>query len=87
MKENASVYSWLQAKINNKEVILTASSYLARDLLKEYDKNQLRLQNRAWASPKIFFWRDWVKYRYLNNTSINNSLVLDRNTSHILWEQ
>ena len=68
MKENPPIYPWLLTKINNKEVILTSSSYLARDLLNEYDKSQLRLQNKAWISPKIYFWRDWMKYRYLNNT-------------------
>ena len=87
MKENPPIYPWLLTKINNKEVILTSSSYLARDLLNEYDKSQLRLQNKAWISPKIYFWRDWMKYRYLNNTKNTSSLVLDENISHILWEQ
>ena len=87
MSVNSFIYPWLPEKIKNNEIILTVSQVLARDLINEYDKSQLRLKKQAWATPKIFFWRDWLKNRYLNSTDVGNLLIIDNNISHLLWEQ
>lgn len=87
MSKDFIVYSWLLDKINNNEVILTVSKLLARDLINEYDKSQLRQKKTAWATPKIFFWRDWLKHRYQDSSNIGDLLIIDNSISHLLWEQ
>ena len=87
MSKDFTVYSWLLDKINNNEVILTVSKLLARDLINEYDKSQLRQKKTAWATPKIFFWRDWLKHRYQDSSNIGDLLIIDNSISHLLWEQ
>lgn len=87
MSKNSFIYPWLSEKIKNNEIILTASQVLARDLINEYDKSQLRLKKQAWATPKIYFWRDWLKNRYINSTDVGNLLIIENNISHLLWEQ
>ena len=75
MSKDFTVYSWLLDKINNNEVILTVSKLLARDLINEYDKSQLRQKKNSMGYTKNIFLARLVetqisrqfKYRRLVN--------------------
>ena len=87
MKDYNSVYAWLESEISKNKIILTASKRLARDLKNQYIKLQLKKNKNAWDSPKIYFWREWLRLIVSNNSEYHNGVLLDKNTSLAVWQR
>ncbi|HJL93403.1 MAG TPA: hypothetical protein QGF04_06415, partial [Woeseiaceae bacterium] len=69
------------------KIILTVSQRLARDLKNQYIKLQLKKNKNAWDSPKIYFWRDWLRLIFINNNEFHNGVLLNKNTSLVVWKR
>ena len=87
MNDCNSVYAWLESEVLKNKIILTVSQRLARDLKNQYIKLQLKKNKNAWDSPKIYFWRDWLRLIFINNNEFHNGVLLNKNTSLVVWER
>ncbi len=87
MKDYNSVYAWLESEVSKNKIILTASKRLARDLKNQYIELQLKKNKNAWDSPKIYFWREWLRLIFSNNSEYYNGVLLDKNTSLSVWQR
>lgn len=54
------MYSWLQDAIAENAEVITASRRLARELRGIYDAQQLAAGRRAWLTPPVRSWHDWL---------------------------
>jgi len=81
-------YSWLSHAIAANTDIVTASRRLARDLAGTYDEQQLAAGNKAWLTPRIWFWQDWLA-RQLTASAEPAAVpgYLDSFASTVLWER
>ncbi len=71
------MYSWLQEAIAEKAEVVTASRRLARELRAAYDGQQIASGHKAWLTPAIRTWHDWLGRQAAsveNPTSIPNRL-------------
>ena len=82
-----STYYWLQDKTQSNQIILTVSRRLAKQLIASFNNNQLGNHKLAWSSPKIYYWRDWLKTQYLSNDNASNPIIINSKMATILWEQ
>ncbi|MEC9416082.1 MAG: PD-(D/E)XK nuclease family protein [Pseudomonadota bacterium] len=87
MKDCNSVYAWLESEVSNNKVILTVSQRLANDLKENYTESQIKKNKNAWNSPKIYFWKDWLRSIFLSNSELYNDVLIDKNLSLAVWEQ
>jgi len=72
-----AMYSWLQEAIAEKAEVVTASRRLARELRAAYDGQQIASGHKAWLTPSIRTWHDWLGRQAAsveNPTSIPNRL-------------
>lgn len=54
------IYPWLQEALADNAEIVTASRRLARELRAAYDAQQLTAGRKAWLTPPIRSWQNWL---------------------------
>ncbi len=82
------MYDWLSAAIADNGTVVTANRRLARVLSDAYAAEQLNAGSKAWRSPDICAWPDWLMS--LSNGAINQDTLPTRINSYqsqILWER
>ncbi len=82
------MYDWLSDALDNSATLITANRRLARVLADEYAAQQLATGKKAWQSPRIFAWQDWLGAA-LAAGSEQSDLPTRINTqqSQLLWER
>ena len=82
------MYDWLGDALRESAVVATASRRLARELANEYAARQLADNCKAWRSPAIHAWQDWLS-RLLAAARDQAGLPTRINAHHsrILWER
>lgn len=82
------MYDWLTDAIAGGAEVVTASRRLARELQTVYERRQLSSGARAWLTPAITFWGDWLERQFAAAAmSQPLPLLLSHNASALLWEQ
>jgi len=82
------MYDWLSDSIGSNGTVVTANRRLARELDESFSATQLHAGRKAWRSPAIFAWQDWLLS--LSNGALNQEDVPGRINAHqsqLLWEQ
>ena len=83
-----SNYPWLQAAVSEGGVVVTASRRLARELRANYDVQQLKSGQRAWLTPLIWSWHEWLSRQLtVPDNAADLPVVLDAASSLVLWER
>ncbi len=82
------MYDWLGDALGDSATVVTASRRLARVLHEEYAEQQARKSHKAWPSPRILAWPDWLNH-LLQTASDQASLpvCLNHHQSRVLWER
>ena len=82
------MYDWLSDSLANSGTVVTANRRLARVLAEEYSARQLAAGQKAWASPAIFAWQDWLT-SLINNALDQENLParINAQQSQVLWER
>ena len=81
-----ALYAWLADAVDANAAIITSSRRLARELRAEHDRKQISAGRKAWPTPQIQFWQDWLTVLYQSSPSSNPRTLIDANASTILWE-
>jgi len=83
-----AMYDWLNEALHDSGTIVTANRRLARVLTREYAAQRRSSGAKAWRSPKVFAWQDWLQ------TTINGALETESVATRInvhqsqwLWER
>lgn len=80
------MYGWLPEVCDDASQVVTASRRLARLLSAEYNAQQLARGKRAWLTPVIVAWPDWLA-RLLDSAGPGRQPArLNAHQSRILWE-
>jgi hypothetical protein len=82
------MYDWLIEALEDSATVVTANRRLARVLADEFAAQQLAAGKKAWRSPLIFSWQDWLDV--LLSSVANQDGVATRINSHqsqLLWER
>ncbi|HNP64024.1 MAG TPA: PD-(D/E)XK nuclease family protein [Woeseiaceae bacterium] len=82
------MYDWIADALQDSGVIVTANRRLARVLKAEYGIQQKSSGSKAWASPEIHAWQDWM--HSLSSNASRQALLPTRINSHQsqwLWEK
>ncbi len=82
------MYDWLPNSIGNSGTVVTANRRLARILSDEYASRQLAAGEKAWSSPAIFAWQDWLAE--LSDIALEQEKLPTRINAHqsqVLWER
>jgi len=82
------MYDWLSDSISNSGTVVTANRRVARALRDEYSKQQTRAGKKAWRSPEIYAWPDWLS-RLANDVIDQDELPIRVSAiqSQVLWER
>lgn len=82
------MYDWLGEALSGSGHVVTASRRLARSIVTEYDARQRESGKRAWMSPRVYSWRDWLT-TLLADADGDSELPVRINThqSRVLWER
>ena len=54
------MYAWLSEALGNSGTVVTANRRLARALIDQFAKDQLASGAKAWRTPSILAWSDWL---------------------------
>ena len=82
------MYDWIIESNSNTETIITANRHLARLLRKEFAEKKKLNKYKAWRTPIIFSWQDWLVYiKSKTFDQINLPVYINKNQSHLLWEE
>jgi len=82
------MYDWLSDSLGSKGTVVTANRRLARELAESFSASQLSAGKKAWRSPAIFAWQDWLLS--LSNNALNQESLPGRINAHqsqLLWER
>ena len=82
------MYDWLSDSLANSGTVVTANRRLARLLADEYASRQLASGIKAWSSPTIIAWPDWLVA--LSDDAIDQEQIGTRINAHqsqVLWER
>ncbi len=82
------MYEWLNASLDNAGTVVTANRRLARLLADQFTAEQLAASRKAWRSPSILTWQDWLVA--LSSTAHDQSDLPTRINAHqsqLLWER
>ncbi len=79
---------WISGALENSGAVVTANRRLARHLKLEFGLQQQRAGRKAWASPAIDAWQDWLQ-KTCGNTSGQETLPtrINAHQSQWLWEK
>ena len=80
-------YQKLIQNINKNTIVITSSSNLAIDLKDQYTLDKLSKSEHAWDTPKIYYWRDWLRYSFLSFNEKNGYTLLNDITALNLIEK
>ena len=53
--------------INKTDIVLTSSSQLAEDIIKQYTLHKLSSNTSVWDTPNVYSWRNWLKALHFNS--------------------
>lgn len=82
------MYEWLSDTLQGPATVITANRRLARVLKDEYAQLQIREGRKAWASPAIYSWKDWLEARLLAATGQGALPTrINSHQSQLLWER
>lgn len=82
------MFDWLDAALRDSSQVITASRRLARALQSEYSRSMLAAGAKAWRSPAILSWQDWVAQRVADSSSpADLPLAITTQQSRVLWER
>jgi hypothetical protein len=82
------MYDWLIEALEDSATVVTANRRLARVLADDFAMQQLAAGKKAWRSPLIYFWQDWLDV--LLSSVANQDGVATRINAHqsqLLWER
>ena len=82
------MYGWLAEALEDGALVVTANRRLAGVLSDHYAEQQLQAGSKAWPSPAIRSWPDWVR-ELLAAADISQPLParLTGHQSRVLWER
>lgn len=82
------MYDWLNDSLSDSTTIVTANRRLARLLTHEFGAQQLNAGRKAWRSPAIHAWQDWL-VSLTGGASDQESLAtrINAHQSQWLWER
>ncbi|MCP5092950.1 MAG: hypothetical protein GY949_18710, partial [Gammaproteobacteria bacterium] len=82
------MYKWLSDTLQGPATVITANRRLARVLRDEYAQLQIKAGRKAWASPAIHSWKDWLEARLLAATEQGGLPTrINSHQSQLLWER
>jgi len=82
------MYDWLLDSLANNGTVVTANRRLARVLSESFSVTQLNDGKRAWQSPSVLTWQDWLLS--LSNKALDQKGLPARINAHqsqVLWER
>jgi ATP-dependent helicase/nuclease subunit B len=82
------MYDWLSDSLGGNGTVVTANRRLARELGEAFSSAQVKAGKKAWRSPSIFAWSDWL-WSISNNALSQESLPgrINAHQSQLLWER
>lgn len=82
------MYDWLPDALGDSSQVVTASRRLSRALAIEFGKQQIAAGKKAWRSPAIFSWQDWLG-EWLAGAAAMDDLPtrISSHQSQLLWER
>lgn len=81
------MYGWLPEVCDDASQVVTASRRLARQLTHEYDYRQIASGKRAWLTPVIAAWPDWLARLLASAGPGTRRARLSAHQSRVLWER
>jgi len=82
------MYKWLSDTLQGPATVITANRRLARVLKDEYAQLQIKAGRKAWQSPAIYSWKDWLEARLLEATEQGDLPTrINSHQSQLLWER
>ncbi len=82
------MYEWLNDALQESGTVITANRRLARVLASEYASQQQASGHKAWQSPAIATWQDWLEYLLANSTNQDRLPTrINAQQSQLLWER
>lgn len=82
------MYEWLSDAVQGPATVITANRRLARVLKGEYAQLQIRAGRKAWPSPAVYSWQDWLGERLLEATAQGDLPTrINSHQSQVLWER
>jgi ATP-dependent helicase/nuclease subunit B len=80
------MYGWLPEVCDGSSQVVTASRRLARLLIAEYTARQLAAGERAWLTPVIAAWPDWLSRLLATGGPGVQPVRINGHQSRVLWE-
>lgn len=81
------MYGWLSEACDGNSQIVTASRRLARVLSAEYNAAQAGRGKRAWLTPVILSYPDWLSSLLATADPAEQPVRIGSHQSRVLWEQ
>ena len=81
------MYGWLPEVCDDSSQVVTASRRLARLLTAEYTARQLAAGSRAWRTPVIVSWQDWLSRLLASRAPGDHPARINGHQSRALWER
>lgn len=82
------MYDWLKDALKDSATVVTANRRLARILGDDFAAQQIADGKKAWRSPLIYSWQDWLGF--LLTTATDQNVIptrLNAHQSQLLWER
>jgi ATP-dependent helicase/nuclease subunit B len=80
--------AWLGQSVDGGAEVVTANRRLARDLITRYGEWQVRQGNRAWRTPPVTYWQDWLDRKLAAAADPDATpRRLDSASALVLWER
>jgi len=82
------MYDWLSDSLGDNGTVVTANRRLARELGESFSATQLKAGKKAWRSPAIFAWQDWLQS--LSSNALKQKDLPGRINAHqsqLIWER
>jgi probable DNA repair protein len=80
------MYGWLPDVCDDASQVVTASRRLARLLTTEYNARKLASGERAWLTPVILAWPDWLARLLASAGPGRQPARLNSHQSRVIWE-
>ena len=80
------MYGWLPEVCDGSSQVVTGSRRLARLLIAEYTSRQLAAGKRAWLTPVIVAWPDWLSRLLATGGPAGRPARINGHQSRALWE-
>jgi len=82
------MYDWVSDSHGDNGTVVTANPRVARELGESFSATQLNASKKAWRSPAIFAWQDWLLS--LSSNALNQKDLPGRINAHqsqLIWER